>query len=132
MIAPSSVYQLPRGDAGVRLDEAHRFARQEYGTPSTAWMLPADLRVSVWTALRVRLASVFARTPEPRPALRRAEPRLPPGARAAHLVASEHHPHDLPPHHAQTHTALEEAAVRGLVFPVLEADEKAEPCECHP
>lgn len=132
MIAPSTVHQLPRGDAGMRLDEAARYARQEYGTPSTAWMMPATPHVSVWTGLRIRLASVFARSPEPHPALQRAEPRLLSGAEATQLVASERHRHDLTPHPAHPHAALDGAAMRGLVFPVLEADETTEPCECPP
>jgi hypothetical protein len=130
MIAPSGVYRIPRADASSRDSKAARYARLEYGSGSLTWMtFTAPASPGLWARLTLRLASIFGRA---RPSYSSARPApLRTGVAAVRFAG------DLPQSHPavgrpESHLLWEGASPHVLVLPVLEADEKAESCECQP
>lgn len=130
MIAPSGVYRIPRSDASSRDSEVARYARLEYGSGSVSWMTStAPASPGLWTRLTVRLASIFGRARPSHSSVRSAPLRT--GVAAVRFAG------DLPHGHPavgrpESHPPWEGASAPGLVLPILEADERAESCECQP
>ncbi len=130
-MAPSGLYQIARGDASMHRDEAQRYARLEYGSPSTAWMLPAEKRPTLWTNLRLRVAAVFGRAPAHAATSNAHADALRADVLAAHPAVREHR-HASAAHSLHPHAALEDLAIRDFVLPAPKVDDEQELCECHP
>lgn len=131
MIAPSGLYRIPRADSSRDRDEARRFARLEYGSPETAWMVSEDRRrAAPRTGLLRWIGSLF-RGPRERPTASRAPASSHLGSSVAgvHLVGDEprRHPAGHAPHGQPLRVELAPSAI---ALPVRPADSEEDLCEC--
>ncbi len=125
MIAPSSVSQVARADSNRNRDELMRYARLEYGSPATAWMLPENHSgASRGTGFVARIAARFHASSERRAALRETLARpFRAGPAGVHLTG------DAPLSHGGA-SFRAEATPQAILFPAPHAHRDEDHCEC--